>query len=526
MNSSILSLIELTLKGTAVLLAGYGGMAWLARASAAQRSLCWLGVFATMLFLPLALVTPAVWTLPVRTAAKPPVLPKAPEPVEGGASPVDRPLPASIPLGAWLGVIYGCGFVGVLGFRLLGTGQLWKLRGESVPDAEGQAIVNGWRADVGMRRSVQVCSSPGVTVPMTYGAWFPVILLPAISPWRTADEWNAALQHEFAHVRHGDAARRWLGTIVVALWWPHPLVWAAFRAWNLEQERSCDDAVLQGGANAADYAQQLLDAARHPRISRSQSAAALIMAMPGGLETRLRSITSPHVNRSPARRTLLLPISALAIAATLCGIAFQTQSATAAPQGATQDAEAASLTQKANAAIIPQLSAREATVADLIEQITKASGIKIFYTPKKENKARVTLQLANVPASEAIRYVAGLCSLSITYKKDGIYLTDMPADKSPTPPRSAAAPSPQGGAAASLITKEWKIPAGFPGSLPKSAKPGSAVEDLTAAGIVFPAGSSAVYSLYPSRLIVRNTQENLDLIDALIEASLKGPARR
>jgi len=45
MYTSHLALLELLLKGTAVLLAGYGATLLLVRASAAQRSLCWLGVF-------------------------------------------------------------------------------------------------------------------------------------------------------------------------------------------------------------------------------------------------------------------------------------------------------------------------------------------------------------------------------------------------------------------------------------------------------------------------------------------------
>ena len=408
----------------------------------------------------------------------------------------------------------------MLGFRLLGAAQLWKLRHTSTPDAEGQAIVDGWRADIGMRRSVRVCSSPQVTVPMTYGAWFPVILLPGVNLWRTSNEWNAALRHEFAHVRHGDAARRWLGAIVVALWWPHPLVWAASRAWNLEQERSCDDAVLNGGADAADYAQQLLHAACHGKLSRSQSAAALIMAMPGGLETRLRSITSPQMDRSPARRAATYKKDGVYLTDLPPDHSPAPPRSAPEPTPQAQDSEATALRNEANAAIIPILRVREATVEEVMVQITKASGVKVFYTPKKENEARVTMDLRRVPAAEAIKYAAGLSNLTITYKKDGVYLTDLPPDHSPTPPRSA--PTPQFGAAESLFTREWKVPANFLATLSKSAKPGSVQEDLTAAGIVFPAGSSATYLPDRSRLIVRNTQENLDRIDALLEASVKG----
>jgi general secretion pathway protein D len=53
-----------------------------------------------------------------------------------------------------------------------------------------------------------------------------------------------------------------------------------------------------------------------------------------------------------------------------------------------------------------------------------------------------------------------------------------------------------------------------------------AVEFLKAAGVTFPEGASAVYIAATSRLITRNTQENLDLIDSLIQATaLTGPTQ-
>lgn len=87
-----------------------------------------------------------------------------------------------------------------------------------------------------------------------------------------------------------------------------------------------------------------------------------------------------------------------------------------------------------------------------------------------------------------------------------------------------------------LITKEYKVPPGFIQATPGSAPPQisglaagsqsviaarSAAKDFLASqGVEFPEGASANYISLTSRLIVKNTQPNLELIDALVETSV------
>lgn len=80
-----------------------------------------------------------------------------------------------------------------------------------------------------------------------------------------------------------------------------------------------------------------------------------------------------------------------------------------------------------------------------------------------------------------------------------------------------------------LLTKEFKVPPGFIQSTPSSA-PGGATSRRTLAknflesqGVTFPEGASANFIPASSRLIVRNTQPNLDLILALVETAVATP---
>jgi general secretion pathway protein D len=80
-----------------------------------------------------------------------------------------------------------------------------------------------------------------------------------------------------------------------------------------------------------------------------------------------------------------------------------------------------------------------------------------------------------------------------------------------------------------LVTKEYKVPPGFiqsaPGGTP-SLTPGQPVtvksmakDYLESQGVTFPEGASANFIPSNSRLIVKNTQSNLELIDTLVESA-------
>jgi general secretion pathway protein D len=142
---------------------------------------------------------------------------------------------------------------------------------------------------------------------------------------------------------------------------------------------------------------------------------------------------------------------------------------------------------------------------------------------------RITLSLSNIPLMEALRYITNLAGLKV--KIDPYAVAIVPLSE-PTDV---------------LVTKEYKVPPGFisnmPGAgasgalnQPASATAGGAKEAtgagsnivgrqnakdfLMANGVQFPEGASANFLAASSKLIVRNTQPNLDLIDTLVDAAV------
>ena len=115
-------------------------------------------------------------------------------------------------------------------------------------------IMRQWR----VTRPVALAESHDVDLPIAYGTLRPRIVLPV-----EASEWSLqrceyVLQHELAHVRRLDACTQFVSQIASAIFWFHPLIWYACRQMRFERERACDDYVLASGAQASDYASDLL----------------------------------------------------------------------------------------------------------------------------------------------------------------------------------------------------------------------------------------------------------------------------
>jgi type II secretory pathway component GspD/PulD (secretin)/tetratricopeptide (TPR) repeat protein len=159
-------------------------------------------------------------------------------------------------------------------------------------------------------------------------------------------------------------------------------------------------------------------------------------------------------------------------------------------------------------------------------------------------EARITLTLNQIPLGEALRYIASQAGLKVKiepYAVSIIPITEQSND---------------------LFTKEYRVPPGFistsvnvgPSPLEQgayktgaTAAPGAvatgtgkdtqestggrqlvvregAKEFLESQGVSFPPGASAHFLPQSSRLILRNTADNLELVDAIVEqASVAGP---
>ncbi len=183
---------------------------------------------------------------------------------------------------------------------------------------------------------------------------------------------------------------------------------------------------------------------------------------------------------------------------------------------------------------IPSIDFREATVREALDFLKQRSrdldtdepdpnrrGINIVLKldpASADAGQRITLSLTDVPLREALNYIATAASLKTKVEPYAVAVV-------PLSERTDV-----------LITKEYKVPPGFISNVPAAggdtgggfgggfggatetptvARSG-AREFLEAQGVEFPEGASANYLASSSRLIVKNTQPNLDLVDQLV----------
>jgi TonB family protein len=148
---------------------------------------------------------------------------------------------------------------------------------------------------------IPIFMSPHVSGPLVTGILRPFILLPESATTWAPSRWRAVLAHELAHVRRRDPLILLAAHLATIVYWFHPLCWLAAARLRMESERACDDAALRIGLRPSGYAGHLLDLAR---MFNPQPA--IPMATTSHLESRVKSILDPFVNRSlAARRTWL-----------------------------------------------------------------------------------------------------------------------------------------------------------------------------------------------------------------------------
>lgn len=349
-------LLDLAIKSVIVMLAAWALTSVLRRASAASRHWVWSVAVVSLLALPvLSLMLPS-WQLELLPSLAPAAMME--KPGDAGASanvpktaaefkiaetavesvsqditalpaPVPRPLrfeidsSDSFPIrssnSGWLPTMpsfvktinwgmaalmfWLAGAALVLARLLAGTLKVWRLANLASQVTEGGwlALARNMATRLRLQGTVELRKSNQVRLPMTWGAWRSVVMLPA-----DADEWpqecrRIVLLHELAHVKRRDCLTQNLAQLACALYWFNPLVWLAAKQLHVERELACDDQVLEVGTKASEYASHLVEIARSFSASPELSPVTVGMAC-SQLESRVRSILDPGVRRRGLNR--------------------------------------------------------------------------------------------------------------------------------------------------------------------------------------------------------------------------------
>lgn len=175
--------------------------------------------------------------------------------------------------------------------------------------------------------NVPVLCSPTTIEPGIYGIFRPVLLLPdGILGRLTSEQLKAILAHEMCHVRRRDNLTFAIHMIVEALFWFHPAVWWIGTRLIEERERACDEAVLDAGNDAEDYAAGILNVCAFYVEPPLRCASGVTGS---DLKERIRRIVTRHAGvKLPFRMKVLL--GAMALTAIAVPVAFGLVQATKA----------------------------------------------------------------------------------------------------------------------------------------------------------------------------------------------------
>ena len=212
----------------------------------------------------------------------------------------------------WLAVCWAAGALFLIARLIVGIGAVWNLSTRSGNfNGSISQVHPDWKHPVSIRQS------KAVTVPMVWGLFRPVILLPADAEEWSPEQQRAVLLHELAHIQRQDWLMQMVAQITCAVYWFNPLLWFAMRQMRREVERACDDHVLNAGYQSTDYAQHLLDIVRNIRKAGTATRSAVAMARSSKIEERLQTVLAENRNRGPMTKVAvvfgLLVLTSLAV---------------------------------------------------------------------------------------------------------------------------------------------------------------------------------------------------------------------
>lgn len=218
-----------------------------------------------------------------------------------------------------LGAIWALGLLGLLVTTVVQQLQARRLTVRQVEPVSASARLRFGRLLVGLgiERSVRLVTSSRLRVPATWGLFRATIVLPADYARWSAETLDRVLLHELAHVRRRDCVAYLVGEIARALHWPNPLAWLALHRLKVESERAADDRVLSFTDTPSAYAEDLVSMVRALKGGAVTPRAAIAMASPAGVSSRVRAILDPDQQRGPVAKPVgvIVALVALGLAA-------------------------------------------------------------------------------------------------------------------------------------------------------------------------------------------------------------------
>ncbi len=139
--------------------------------------------------------------------------------------------------------------------------MVWRWSAD-VTDARTLGLLHAVKSEMGIRREVALRTCGGVSSPMMYGFFSPVILLPELEI--PEEKLEFILRHELTHFRRGDLWWKAAVLMGTAIHWFNPVIYGVARRVNAYCEISCDTQVMKNAtlAHRQRYAETIIHVMR------------------------------------------------------------------------------------------------------------------------------------------------------------------------------------------------------------------------------------------------------------------------
>ncbi len=287
-------------------------------------------------------------------------------------------------------------------------------------------------------RSVQICSSSEIRVPMAIGFVRPVILIPEWTLQElSAEELCAVVLHEFAHLRRWDDWTNLAQKLVRTIFFFHPAVLWIERRLSLEREMACDDAVLAETRNPHAYARCLVSLAERTFVRRSIAMAQAAISRAHEMSLRVAQILD--LDRPTATKVFRPALAAVAAFAGLCIvmipglprlIAFQDAPRTIVASGPAGRLTRDDLPQLPKSMVVPALAHVDRLASVPAKEIENArrpavhsnrvQPVMAKHRPPEREREPVAVQASLKRAAPAQEYIVVMQSVSYSGSGHGV----------------------------------------------------------------------------------------------------------
>lgn len=160
----------------------------------------------------------------------------------------------------WMFVLWLGGFM-ILLMRFTGSlAYLYRLRRKGLVEVskDWKRLADRLAKQIGLEKAVHVAESTHVRVPVTIGYLKPLILLPVgLLSGVPAQQIDAILLHEFAHIYRRDYLLNLIQSVIEMLFFYHPVTWYLSNQIREEREQICDDMALSIHHDRINYIKAL-----------------------------------------------------------------------------------------------------------------------------------------------------------------------------------------------------------------------------------------------------------------------------